>query len=349
MAVTKHTWTNIVSALLFLACVAVASFVPTPFVTWTPGDTYDLLDDSGAKPVVSITNADTYPVTGQLRMTTVGVTTVDARVNLIQVLVSHLSESQDVLPREVVYPPQLDAPTYQAQETAQMNTSQSAAVVAGLRAAKVEVRQLPVVVAVAASGPSAGHLQPGDLITTIDGVSVDTVEEIREVITGHSVGEPVVVSFLRDSVNSTETITTRASASQADVPAIGVTFGMGYIYTPRVSYGIDPNVGGPSAGLMFALTIYDKLTPGDLIAGRVIAGTGTINEQGTVGPIGGIQEKLAAAERDHAEIFLMPRANCADLARSSGSRVVAVSTLAEAISALEALKNPAVTQTAGCG
>ena len=346
---TKHTWTNIVSALLFLACVAVASFVPTPFVTWTPGDTYDLLSDSGGAPVVSITEAETYPVTGQLRMTTVGVTTVDARVNLIQVLVSHLSESQDVLPREVVYPPQLDAPTYQAQETAQMNTSQSAAVVAGLRAAGVEVRQLPVVVAVAASGPSAGHLQPGDLVTAIDGTPVANQDEIRAAITSHSVGEPVVVGFLRDSVAMTETITTRASASQADVPAIGVTLGVGYIYAPRVSFGIDPNVGGPSAGLMFALTIYDKLTPGDLAAGRVVAGTGTINEQGTVGPIGGVQEKLAAAERDHAELFIMPRSNCADLTRASGVRVVAVSTLQEAIGALAAAEDPAAPAPSGCG
>ena len=346
--VTKHTWTNLVAAVLFLACVAVVSFVPTPFVTWGPGETYDLLGGPETSPMVSITNAETYPASGELRMTTVGVTPPDARVNLAQALLAYLSPAQDVLPRDVVYPPQLDTQALAAQEAAQMSTSQSASVVAALRAADVTVNQLPMVVSVAASGPSAGRLQPGDLITTVDGTAVATRPAVTEAIQAHSVGDPITIGYIRDSVSGVETITSRASATQADVPAIGVTLGMGYVYAPRITFGIDPAIGGPSAGLMFALAIYDKITPDELAAGRVIAGTGSIDEGGNIGAIGGLQEKVAGAVRDHADVFLMPRVNCAELGGPVDVRVVPVATLAEAIAALEALNDPAAPQPAGC-
>ena len=348
MKVTKHTWTNIVAALLFLACVAVVSFVPTPFVTWGPGNTYDLLGDTETAPMVGVTNVETFATNGQVRMTTVGVTPADAQVNLIQVLVGYLSPSEDVFPREVVYPPQLDTQTLAAQEAAQMSTSQSASIVAALRAARMPVTERPMIVSVAASGPSAEHLEAGDLVTTVDGHPVTSTQQVEDAIKDHSVGDPVLVGYLRGSVSGTETITTRASATQPDVPAIGVTMGPGYVYTPRITFGIDPEIGGPSAGLMFALAIYDKITTGDLTAGRVVAGTGAIDERGAVGVVGGVKEKAAAAVRDQADVFVMPRANCADLTAPAGVRVVAVATLAEAVEALERLKDPAAPQTSGC-
>ena len=345
---TKHTWTNIVSALLFLACVAVMSFVPTPFVTWGAGTSYDLLGGPETKPMVRVTNTDTYPVTGQLRMTTVGVTPVDSRVNLVQVLMAYLTPAQDVLPRDVVYPPQLDQAAVAAQEAAQMSTSQSTSIVAALRAADVPVSELPMVVTVTASGAAAGRLQPGDLITTVDGAVVTTPAAVQDAIEANSVGDPIAIGYLRDSVSGTETITSRASAKQADVPAIGVTIGMGYVFVPRVEFGIDPEIGGPSAGLMFALAIYDKISPGDLAAGRIIAGTGTIDAHGGVGPIGGLQEKIAGAVRDHAEVFIMPRANCVDLTEPVGVQVIPVATLTEAVAALGTLANPTAPPPPGC-
>jgi PDZ domain-containing protein len=109
------------------------------------------------------------------------------------------------------------------------------------------------------------------------------------------------------------------------------------------------NVGGPSAGLMFALGIYDVLTPGPLTQGRVIAGTGTIDPDGGVGPIGGIQQKLVGARRAGAGVFLTPVTNCAEARQAipSGLRLIKVSTLDDSIKALESLGQGRVDQP-GC-
>jgi len=335
-----------VSALIFLVCVAIVSFVPVPFVAWSPGSTYDLLSVQGGRPLIDVAGVGVHPTTGQLRLTTVGVTPVDARVNLVEALAAYWMSSRDALPREAVYPPQLDAQTVRNQESAQMDSSQSGAVVAALRQAGMPVSELPMVVSVVASGPSANYLQAGDLVTKIDDTDVQTVDAVRLAIVRRHVGDQVVVTFLRDGQESHATMTTAATSAQPDVPSIGVTLGMGYTYEPRVSFNVDPAIGGPSGGLMFSLAIYDKLSGDDLAAGRIIAGTGTIDAQGTVGAIGGVQEKIAAAAQDHATIFLLPAANCPDVIRPTDIQLVPVTTLDEAVRALQTPGAPS--SVAGC-
>jgi PDZ domain-containing protein len=145
----------------------------------------------------------------------------------------------------------------------------------------------------------------------------------------------------RNGVLTEVTVTTVQSSSQPGVPIVGITVDPGYKYTPRISFDLGQRIGGPSAGLVFALAIYDKITAGPLLAGRHVAGTGTITPNGDVGAIGGIQEKIGSAEKQGATTFLVPAANCDDLAGlSSKMKLIKVATLDDAVSALQLLDTP---------
>ncbi|MGB7962764.1 MAG: PDZ domain-containing protein [Propionicimonas sp.] len=332
---TKQTWTAAVAALLFVAFAAVIAMVPVPYVTWAPGATHDLLGEVDGKPAITVEGADTYPTSGELRIATVAVTRADASLTLPEALFSFWLPSREVLPREAIYPSGVEASQVQEAEARQMGDSQDTAVVAALRAAGVTVAELPMVTSVVASGPANGKLKPGDLITAVDNVVVTTVQEVQDGIQRHHVGDVVKLDLIRDGAPLTQSITTRAFASEPDVPEVGVRLSIGYTFEPVVSFGIDPKIGGSSAGLMFSLALYEKLTPGFLVDGRVIAGTGTIADDGQVGAIGGVQEKLAAAEAAHVTLFLIPRDNCDDHVEPHPSlQVVPVSTLGEALKVL---------------
>ena len=340
---TKQTWTATVSAVLFVVLAAVIALVPVPYVTWSPGATYDLLAPQAAgKDAISITGADTYPTTGQLRMTTVSVTSPTSGLSLPEVLFSYWLPSRQVLPRNAIYRPGEDTPQITAEETQLMDDSQSKAIVAALRQSGIEVRNWPMVTTVSNSGPSADVLKPGDLVKAVDGKITETVQTVQQLISEHHVGDPVVFTVLRGQTTLRPTVITRATVNSPKKPIVGVGLSIGYSYSPQVTFAIDPTIGGSSAGLMFALSIHDLLSSADLVAGRIIAGSGTMDADGQVGKVGGIQEKLAAAARDQASIFLLPKENCVDIAEvPQGVRVVPVETLAGATRALQQLVDPA--------
>jgi PDZ domain-containing protein len=340
--VTRQTWTATVSAVLFVLLAALIALVPVPYVTQSPGSTYDLLGRIGEKDAITITGAETYPTTGQLRMTTVSVTAPAASLSLPEILISYWITSRAVLPRDAVYAPGDSAEQVSSQESQLMLASQSTATVAGLRAAGIPVEKLPMVTAVQQSGPSAGLLAPGDLITEVDGDPVKTQDDVAQAVADRHVGTKVVFSVLRDGKVSKVQVTTRSTAAKPDDPVVGITLDVGYHYDPQVTFGIDDAVGGSSAGLMFALAIYDRLSSTDLATGRVIAGTGTVTADGAVGAIGGVQEKIASAARDQATVFLLPKDNCNGVRGvPAGMRLVTVATVSEAIAALHSLNDPA--------
>ncbi|MFZ0530312.1 MAG: PDZ domain-containing protein [Propionicimonas sp.] len=338
---TKQTWTAAVAAALFVVLAAVIALVPVPYVTWAPGQTTNLLGQIGGRDAITIEGAKTYPTTGELRMTTVNVTSPEATVSLPEVLFSYWLPSREALPTAAVYQSGKNPEDITAAEARLMTEAQSDAVVAGLRQAGVEVTSWPMVTSVSSSGPSTGILEPGDLIKAVDGKVTHTVQEVQSIVSDHHVGDPVVFTVLRDDILLRQTVTTRATASGPDKPVVGIRMAGGYSYAPSVSFALDPSVGGSSAGLMLALAINDLLVSADVAGGRVIAGTGTVDSEGSVGAIGGVQEKIAAAVRDHASIFLLPQANCADVGTVDPSiRLVPVSSLAEATDAVAKLADP---------
>ena len=337
--VTRQTWTAIVAAGCFVVLAVLLAVLRVPFVAWRPGATIDLLGSNGqGEPVLEVAGIKTCPVSGQLRMTTVSVTRVNSHLSLPEALWAHWMPHRDVLVRDMVYPQNKSPQQVEQDQVAMMDTSQNDAEVAALRAAGQPVQVMPQVRSVGVAGPSFNKLQPGDLIERVDQTEVNQPAEVAVLVGKHQVGDAVVLSVLRGGRSTDVTVTTASSNRDKKKPVIGIVTEEGYLYSPRVNYGIDPQVVGPSAGLVFSLAIYDKITEQQLVDGRHVAGTGTIDADGTVGGIGGIQEKIAGAQKAGSDIFLVPAGNCQDLAgMESSMKLVKVSTLREAVTALQAL------------
>ncbi|WP_206615189.1 YlbL family protein [Rhodococcus spongiicola] len=312
--------------------------VKVPFVALGPGPTFNTLGDVDGKPVVDIEGTQVDPTSGNLNMTTVA---VRDQLTLFDALGLWSSGRQGLVPREEVYPPQKSKDEVQEENSAQFESSENSAELAALR-----YLGLPVALeltAVGADGPAASVLQDGDLLLRVDGTPVDTLYDLREVVGAVAPGTTVPVTYRRDGVESTAPVTL---GSRSDVDG-GQDAGKGYLgvtakETPDVPFTIAFNladIGGPSAGLMFSLAVIDKLSPGELNGGRFVAGTGTIDPDGNVGPIGGIPYKMIAAEEAGASTFLVPAENC-DEARANqpdGLELVRVETLNGAIDALDAI------------
>nr|WP_239062463.1 PDZ domain-containing protein [Streptomyces sp. SID13031] len=216
-----------------------------------------------------------------------------------------------------------------------MTGSQDSAVAAALQEAKVPFK--PKVSTVSKDSPADGKLKPGDIVLQVDGTTPTQVPQVGELVRKHQVGQDISFLISRAGKQQTVVVKTAATPGDAKRPMVGITIGVDSAVKVTVNLGQD--IGGPSAGTAFALAIYDKLTDGDLLAGKHIAGTGTIDALGQVGAIGGIQQKIAGAKKDGATVFLVPGPNCeaALHAGVDGIRLVKITTLHEAIDALKAL------------
>jgi len=184
--------------------------------------------------------------------------------------------------------------------------------------------------------PAQGKLQPGDVIASVDGTPVTSARKLTELIRAKPAGTPRAFAISRGGATQTLTI---APETQDGVPRIGVTVDQKQPHPFEIKIDLN-RIGGPSAGLMFTLGIIDKLDPTDLTGGLTIAGTGTIDVEGNVGPIGGIAQKLVAAKAAKAKVFLTPAANCAEAVANHqpGLPLAKVATLDDAMNALQALR-----------
>jgi PDZ domain-containing protein len=339
--VTRQTWTALVSALVFVSLAILLVVIPVPFVTWTPGGTHDTLGEADQEPMIKVDGIRTYPTAGRLDMTVITVTQADARLSLPQALLAYWLPHRDALPRDAVYERGKSAQEVESEDADMMSTAQDDAVVAALRADQQPVTQMPAIYSVTVGGPAHQRLLPGDLVVSVDGVATRDEAAVRQQIRARKPGDKITFVVVRQRKETTVEVPTVESATQENVPMVGVTLGSGYRYAPQISFDLGQQIGGPSAGLVFALAIYDKITPGPLLAGRHVAGTGSITPSGDVGGIGGIQEKIAGAEGAGATVFLVPAPNCANLAGvRTDMTLVKVATLSDAIGALQTLEQP---------
>ena len=333
-------WTTISSASAVLLCVLALILIPTPFVARSPGQTVNLLStNEQGKPMIQIDGLTTRHGEGEMRMTTVSITRADSRLSMAEALVAHLRADHDVLQREAIYPPGRSPQQVDADESYMMDTSQRDAAVAALRAAGQPVTEMPMVNAVSAAGPAHGKLMSGDLIEKVDGKPVASLLDVGKAVRKHVVGDTVVFVVLRNSSAKTVAVTTVSSVSDRRTPAVGITVDTGYRYNPTITYNIPGDIVGPFAGLAMALSVYQMVAPNDLIGSLRLAGTGGISPDGNVVAIGGIQEKIAGAERDGAKVFLVPTGNCRDISGVKTSmRLVKVSSLKDAIAAIQKIR-----------
>ncbi|GAC66591.1 hypothetical protein GS4_03_00390 [Gordonia soli NBRC 108243] len=318
--------------LVFVALLLVGTSVQVPYVALGPGPTVNTLGEVDKTPVVDIQGAPTDPTTGHLNLTTVSVTD---RLSLFQSIGMWMSGTYTLEPREKVFPPDQTADQVRQENQQQMTGSEDSATIAALRHLGRPTKL--VVGVVADGGPATGVLRPGDQVVAVAGTPVSTSAQMQAAVRGRVPKSQLPVEIVRDGVRQTVTVTLGSRPDDPKVGYLGVT--------PEVVNGdpslkIDYNVGdigGPSAGMMLSLAVIDRLSPGELTHGKFIAGTGTITDDGQVGPIGGITHKTRAARDAGATVFLVPDRNCAEATGDApdGLELVKVTTLDSALSALD--------------
>lgn len=335
---TRRTATLAFAAGILVVLVAVAALLPVPYVVYSPGPMENTLGERDGQPVITVEGAETFETDGVLNLTTVGVTPADARLDLITALQAWVDPSRAIVPRDMVYAPGVTSEETRERNAWLLERSQETAKVAALRELGYEVPEAVVIELVMDDSPAAGSLEPGDVVDEVDGASVAEPQDVVDAVRAHEPGEQVEFVIRRDGEQQTVVLDTEAAPEDEGGHAmVGAGVGYGYEFPVQIDVNIDQRIGGPSAGMIFALAIYDVLTPGAMLDGMLVAGTGEISGDGDVGPIGGIQQKIAAAAGDGAELFLAPAANCDDVAgaRNGDMPVVSIETLDDAIAAVE--------------
>ncbi|WP_047241315.1 YlbL family protein [Corynebacterium epidermidicanis] len=307
-----------------------------PYAAESPGPTFNTLAEFEGKPIVAVTGTETDPTSGNLNMTTVS---VYSQLTFAQALSRWLVHDDTLVPIEQIFPPNLSQTEVDHQNKVQFSQSESAATLAAL-----EYLERPTAVEVVDIVPDSAAqsiLMPGDRIVAFAGQPITEPSQVREKVLAGQPGDTVELSVVGaqatpETQPETKTLTLGKNPDTGNA-FLGITMGAVAADGTKVEYNLK-DIGGPSAGMMFSLAVVDKLSPGELTGGKFVAGTGTIEENGTVGPIGGIKHKVQAAADAGAEVFLAPSANCAEAMSKTheGLTVLKVDTLAQAIDQLNA-------------
>ncbi len=355
-ALTVRGKALLVGLLLTTVLVTLGATVKIPYVALGPGSTINTLGTYDGTPIFTFSGTgipaaadEPEPPASHLNMTTVSVTD---GMTLFGALGLWATGNFTLVPREEQFPPNQTVEQVQAKNAKDFQESQSASEVAALR--YLDYPEVVYVGTIPEGSPSAEVLDPQDRVVALDGAPVTDFDSLRALLQSTVPGQVVTVTVDRAAGDGAVTrvdaqVTLAANAESGPQGFLGI----GAVQRPVATFTIanalaDSGIGGPSAGLMFTLGLIDRLTPGDLAGGRFIAGTGTIDENGAVGPIGGIVLKLIAARDAGATVFLVPEQNCPEaLTRvPDGLTLVKVTTLADAMSALDAINGGR--PTTGC-
>ena len=335
---SRRSLTLLIAAIGTAVAIAVSVLIPVPYVILGPGPTLNTLGkDSSGQPLIAISGHRSYPTAGHLNMVTVSYQGCQGDTfNIFTALVAWLNPHEAVVPEGEICPAGQTQQQTQQQDTQEMTGSQQTATAAALTELNIGYQTQVVVVQTVPGYPADGVLRAGDVIAAVDGKPVTGESDLTTLIAAHPAGSTLTVTILRGGQTQHVQVSTKLSGGR---PVMGVEITEQYKFPFDVKISVG-DIGGPSAGLMFALGIIDKLTPMNLTGGRFIAGTGEITPSGQVQPIGGIQQKMVGARNAGATIFLAPASNCSDVrgAIPAGLKVVKVSTLDQAVTDLEALK-----------
>jgi Lon-like protease len=327
---SSRSLTVAVCAFAAVLLGALIGLAPAHYAILTPGPATNALGSSQGQRLIQVTGHPTYPTSGALDFTTVRVYGgPGAHVNLFLAVKGWLSGSDAVIPEELEFPKGRTSKQIDEQNAQDMTTSQEDAAAAALRELGIKVPEVVTVTGLTPNAPAAKVLKVGDVITSINRKALTSGAELHAVIEAHRPGDVLTLGLVR----SKKPLTVKAKTTKdGKRTLLGITPGITFRMPFQVK--IDTHdVGGPSAGTMFALAVYDTLTPGSLTGGKRIAGTGTIDpSDGAVGEIGGIAQKMIGAKQAGAQWFLAPASNCSDVVGHvpDGLRVVKISTLHDA-------------------
>ena len=318
--------TAAIGTIFLVGVVVLAWNVPLPLVAYSPGPVTDATDS------VAVEGAPTYDTQGELVMLTVA----GQDINAFEALVAAVDPSVDVLARQVVRRPDESDEDYHRRNLELMDQSaQTAIAVALSRIELPDDRSAVYVTGYAADTPAGEVLEIGDRIVALAGQRIEAAESLAAVMEGNTPGDRVPLSVERDGQVLSYEVELVPREDDPDSPMIG-------IYVRQLPFWIDIDtgiVGGPSAGMMYTLAIIDVLTPGSLTGGRVVAGTGTIDLEGSVGEVGGVRQKVVAAEAAGAEYMFVPAGNlaAAESAPRGDMELVAVESIDDALEFLRGL------------
>ncbi|MGV8913232.1 MAG: PDZ domain-containing protein [Rhodoglobus sp.] len=340
----RSGWLGWLILSVALVGTLLATLVPSPYIIEQPGPVYDTLGDVEIQgelvPLIQIPVETTYPTEGALDMLTVNVRgNRDSPLSWFEVGAAYFDRSRAIVPVDAIFPIGVTAEESAEAGRIQMESSQQEAIAAALSDLDYEFDATLTVAETSADGPSDGVLQAGDIIRTVNGEAFADVAGLRDEIAANGITTAATVVFDRDGEEQTVEITPIMTEGDDPVAVIGVIVGSAYNFPVDVKIQLE-NVGGPSAGMMFALGIIDKLTPGAINGGEEIAGTGTITASGDVGPIGGIQQKLYGARNAGASFFFAPIENCDEVVGNipDGLTVYAIDDLNDALVALASIR-----------
>ncbi len=353
--------------------IAIASITQLPLLVFSPGPLYNTIGEVNGEPLITISGTTTYPTSGALDMTTISERGGSSGgVFLGEALVGWASPDRAVVPREAFYGPEFTGAEVSERNDQLFALSQSDSIAAAMDELGIPTTRAVVVTVVGGGTPADGVVEAGDQIVKVDGEPVETAADVGRLVREREVGDTVTLDVLRrpEPGAAPEPVTlevvTQANpnpppqadptaeptadpdtapdgspdsapdASSGPQPFLGITVGIAYEPPFEIDF-TDANVGGPSAGMMFSLAIVDMLTEGYLNGGGQVAGTGSIDPAGNVGPIGGIQQKLVGAQRAGVGLFLAPESNCDEVIGHvpDGLTVVPVATLAQARDTVE--------------
>ncbi|ROO83145.1 PDZ domain-containing protein [Actinocorallia herbida] len=340
----RRALTLSVVAVVVLLLALAGAVIPVPYVSLQPGPTMNTLgvNPETKKPLIEIVDAKTYPDDGHLNFTTVAYTgDPENPPTLYRALRDWLDPKRAVVPMDTIFPPGETAEQVEEANTALMADSQQTSVAAALTQMGKPLGSETYVGGVKKGLPAEGVLKVGDQITAVDGTKVTKATEVTDKLSHLAVGDKVTLTIVRGGKEQKAELTMGETTTDGQKRAvIGVELVDKFVLPIDVKMNVG-EIGGPSAGLMFSLAIYDMLTPGSLTGGKFIAGTGTITADGQVGAIGGIQQKMIAARDAGATDFLVPAGNCdeAKSAAPDGLRLIKAETMGSAVESLQAIQS----------
>ncbi|MHA7306478.1 YlbL family protein [Arthrobacter sp. TMN-49] len=325
----------LVSGVLSVVLAVAAMTIPVPYVIESPGPAINTIGKFDGKPIITISGHENFPATsGSLDLTTVHLSggLPDSRISFLDALQSWLTPSHTVYPAELIYAPGVSQESVNSENSAAMTGSQENATAAALTALSIPFQTNLSVASIPDDGAASGILKPDDVLLTISGQKITDLSVVQEVLADGK-GAPTELRVLRGGAEKTVSLTPKIGDGGKYL--LGITTQNTFNFPFDVKISLE-NIGGPSAGMIFALGIMDNLTPGELTGGKKFAGTGTIDPVGKVGGIGGIAQKMVGAEQNGADYFLAPGANCGDVVGHvpDGLQVIKVDTLDEAYEAV---------------
>jgi Lon-like protease len=318
-------WPKFVVVLPIVALAWILYFVRIPYFVISPGPAQDVI------PLIHVDKQAMYPTNGHLLLTAVNL----QQPNIYEALWAWVDSTQAVLPEGDILAPGESQQQEVRRQLSEMDTSKIDAAYVALHAYAsypAHHGKGVLVESVLRGTPAEGKLFAGDLIESVDGKPVDDPQQLGDMIRAAGAAKPVTIRI--KAGDETHDVSVRpARVRGIAYPVIGISGVENFPFPLSIDSG---NIGGPSAGLMWTLGLADLLTPGDLTGGKTIAGTGTIDLEGRVGPIGGIAEKVIAAERAGAKIFFAPRQDAPEARRAADHIVVvAVGTFTDAVRYLQ--------------